>query len=80
MSKDFHQAAEEAIAQVVAMAEEKGEPEQVDLIIYQDEASLRRAGITELSLEGHREMVLYINQRLEELGFTTAVHISPVEP
>lgn len=80
MSKDFQQAAEEAIAQIVAIAEEKGEPEQVDLVIYQDEASLRRAGVLELSLEEHREMVLYINQRLEDLGFETAVHLSPVEP
>lgn len=80
MSKDFQQAAEEAIAQIVAIAEEKGEPEQVDLIIYQDKASLRRAGVLELSLEEHREMVLYINQRLEDLGFETDVHLSPVEP
>lgn len=80
MSKSFQQAAEETIAQVIAMAEEKGNPEQVDLIIYEDEASLRRAGVLELSLEEHREMVLYINQRLEDLGFETVVHLSPVEP
>lgn len=79
MSKDFHQAAEEAIAQVVAMAEEKGEPEQVDLITYQDEASLRRAGVLELSLQEHTDRVRYIAKRLEELGFTVAVYLSPTE-
>lgn len=79
MSKAFQQAAEKTIANIVTMAEEKGEPEQVDLILYEDESSLRRAGIAELSLEEHTARVKYMAELLEELGFSVAVHLSPVE-
>ncbi|MFW0183754.1 hypothetical protein ACN082_09685 [Rothia sp. CCM 9417] len=75
----FEQAAETVLRQALEMRATKGEPEAIDLPIYESEASLRRAGVLELSLEEHTQRVQHIAKRLEEHGFRVNVFTSPTE-
>ncbi|MFW0120265.1 hypothetical protein ACN08Y_10165 [Rothia sp. P5764] len=76
----FEQAAQKAIDQALHLRATKGEPEAIDLPIYENEASLRKAGVFELSLEEHTQMVEHIADQLAGHGFSVNVFTSPTEP